>query len=110
MAQKKRSSDRPSSSASLSLASRESLRAAAASPSIGPGVQRVRTQRGLSREALAEQVGVSAAALADVESGASEPSIDLTWSLANALGGNPINPFFYDLNGRRFYIGAKVKL
>ena len=86
MAQKKRSSDRPSSSASLSLASRDALHAAAASPSIGPGVQRLRTQRGLSHEALAEQVGLSATELADIESGASEPSIDLTWSIANALG------------------------
>ncbi|MET0342754.1 MAG: helix-turn-helix domain-containing protein [Polyangiales bacterium] len=86
MAQKKRSSDRPRSTASLSLASRDVPSAAAASPSIGPGVQRLRTQRGLSRAALAAQVGVSEAELAEVESGAREASIDLTWSLANALG------------------------
>jgi outer membrane receptor protein involved in Fe transport len=32
-----------------------------------------------------------------------------TTGLANALGGNPINPYFYDLNGRRFYLGGKFK-
>jgi len=26
--------------------------------------------------------------------------------LANSIGGNPYNAYFYDLNGRRFYIGA----
>lgn len=29
--------------------------------------------------------------------------------LANSIGGNPINAYFFDLNGRRFYIGATVK-
>ncbi len=28
--------------------------------------------------------------------------------LANSIGGNPINSYFYDLQGRRFYLGATV--
>ncbi|WP_235911497.1 TonB-dependent receptor plug domain-containing protein [Croceibacterium soli] len=28
--------------------------------------------------------------------------------LANGIGANPFNAYFFDLNGRRFYIGAKV--
>ena len=29
--------------------------------------------------------------------------------LANTIGGNPINPFFFDLVGRRYYLGANLK-
>lgn len=29
--------------------------------------------------------------------------------LANSIGGNPYNSYFYDLNGRRFYVGASFK-
>lgn len=29
--------------------------------------------------------------------------------LANSIGGNPFNAYFFDLNGRRFYLGASVK-
>ncbi|RIV82425.1 TonB-dependent receptor [Aurantiacibacter xanthus] len=31
-----------------------------------------------------------------------------TTGLANAVGSNPINPYFFDLIGRRFYLGAKM--
>jgi outer membrane receptor protein involved in Fe transport len=29
--------------------------------------------------------------------------------LANSIGGNPLNAYFFDLNGRRFYVGATLK-
>jgi outer membrane receptor protein involved in Fe transport len=29
--------------------------------------------------------------------------------LANSIGGNPFNAYFYDMNGRRFYLGASFK-
>jgi outer membrane receptor protein involved in Fe transport len=29
--------------------------------------------------------------------------------LANSIGGNPFNAYFFDLNGRRFFLGATVK-
>jgi transcriptional regulator with XRE-family HTH domain len=64
-------------------------RAAPPSPeraAVGPALCDLRTQRGLSLGDLAAQVGVSAAQLEAIEAGRAEPSIDLTWSLANALG------------------------
>jgi outer membrane receptor protein involved in Fe transport len=32
-----------------------------------------------------------------------------TTGLANGIGANPFNPYFYDMNGRRFYVGANFK-
>jgi len=32
-----------------------------------------------------------------------------TTGLANSVGANPFNSYFYDLNGRRFYMGASFK-
>ena len=32
-----------------------------------------------------------------------------TTGLANGIGASPFNAYFYDLNGRRFYVGGTVK-
>jgi outer membrane receptor protein involved in Fe transport len=29
--------------------------------------------------------------------------------LANSIGGNPFNAYFFDLSGRRYYIGATLR-
>ena len=82
MAQKKRSSQGVATPAPLSLVSGTP----SSRPAIGLRVQQLRAQRGLSIDALAELAGSHADLLAAIESGEAEPSIDLTWSLAHALG------------------------
>ena len=82
MAQKKRSSHDVAAPGPLSLVGGASPTRAA----IGRRVQQLRERRGISLELLAERSGASAARLAAIESGDAEPSIDLTWSLAHALG------------------------
>ena len=32
-----------------------------------------------------------------------------TTGLANSIGGNPFNAYFFDLTGRRYYVGATVR-
>lgn len=53
---------------------------------IGSIILRARRAKGLTQEALAEQVGVSAAAVSKWETGASYPDITLLSPLARALG------------------------
>lgn len=82
MAQKKRSSNHDAAPAPLSLVKRPQPPRSA----IGRHVRQLREQRGLSLAALAAQSGAAVDGLAAIEAGEREPSIDLTWSLAHALG------------------------
>ena len=52
-------------------------------------IERLRGQRGMTREALAEASGVSASYLSEVERGYKRPSTDVLAALAQALGMAP---------------------
>lgn len=52
-------------------------------------IERLRRQRGMTREALAEASGVSASYLSEVERGYKRPSTDVLAALAQALGMAP---------------------
>lgn len=53
---------------------------------VGRNVRRMRTQRGLSLERLAQSSGVSRAMLGQLELGKTTPSIHVVWKIAHALG------------------------
>jgi len=55
-------------------------------PIVGENLRRLRTQRGLSLEKLAQQSGVSRAMLGQIELGQSAPTINVLWKIANGLG------------------------
>lgn len=52
---------------------------------VGDNLRRLRTQRGLSLEALSHASGVSRAMLGQVELGQSAPTINVLWKIARAL-------------------------
>jgi transcriptional regulator with XRE-family HTH domain len=52
-------------------------------------VRRLRSERGLSQEALAEEVGLRQAQISEIESGANNITIDNLHRLAVALGVRP---------------------
>lgn len=52
-------------------------------------VRRLRTKRGLSQEALAEEVGLRQAQVSEIESGANNITLDNLHRLAIALGVRP---------------------
>lgn len=52
-------------------------------------VRRLRIERGLSQEVLAEEVGLRQAQISEIESGASNITIDNLHHLATALGVRP---------------------
>ncbi len=54
-------------------------------PVVGRSLRRLRTERGLSLERLAQQSGVSRAMLGQVELGQSAPTINVLWKIARAL-------------------------
>lgn len=54
-------------------------------PVVGKNLKRLRTERGLSLERLAQQSGVSRAMLGQVELGQSAPTINVLWKMARAL-------------------------
>ena len=54
-------------------------------PVVGENLRRLRTQRGLSLEKLAQQSGVSRAMLGQIELGQSAPTINVLWKIARAL-------------------------
>jgi transcriptional regulator with XRE-family HTH domain len=54
-------------------------------PVVGKNLKRLRTERGLSLQALAESSGVSRAMLGQVELGQSAPTINVLWKMARAL-------------------------
>jgi transcriptional regulator with XRE-family HTH domain len=55
-------------------------------PVVGENLKRLRTQRGLSLEKLAQQSGVSRAMLGQIELGQSAPTINVLWKIASGLG------------------------
>jgi transcriptional regulator with XRE-family HTH domain len=54
-------------------------------PTVGKNLRRLRTQRGLSLERLAQASSVSRAMLGQVELGRSAPTINVLWKIARAL-------------------------
>lgn len=54
-------------------------------PVVGKNLRRLRTERGLSLERLAQASGVSRAMLGQVELGQSAPTINVLWKIAHAL-------------------------
>lgn len=54
-------------------------------PHVGPALRRLREERGLSLERLAQAAGVSRAMLGQVELGQSVPTIKTVWRVARAL-------------------------
>lgn len=54
-------------------------------PVVGKNLKRLRTERGLSLEKLAQSSGVSRAMLGQVELGQSAPTINVLWKMAKAL-------------------------
>src|SRR5438067_12758796 len=54
-------------------------------PIVGENLRRLRTQRGLSLERLAQISGVSRAMLGQIELGQSAPTINVLWKIARAL-------------------------
>lgn len=54
-------------------------------PVVGKNLRRLRTERGLSLEKLAQASGVSRAMLGQVELGQSAPTINVLWKIARAL-------------------------
>ena len=54
-------------------------------PIVGANLRRLRTQRGLSLEKLAQRSGVSRAMLGQVELGQSAPTINVLWKIARSL-------------------------
>ena len=55
-------------------------------PIVGENLRRLRTQRGLSLEKLAQQSGVSRAMLGQIELSQSAPTINVLWKIASGLG------------------------
>src|SRR6266540_2033410 len=55
-------------------------------PVVGGNLRRLRGQRGLSLERLAQVSGVSRAMLGQIELGQSAPTINVLWKIASALG------------------------
>lgn len=54
-------------------------------PVVGTNLRRLRTERGLSLEALAKRSGVSRAMLGQIELAQSAPTINILWKIARAL-------------------------
>jgi transcriptional regulator with XRE-family HTH domain len=54
-------------------------------PVVGSNLRRLRTERGLSLEALSRLCGVSRAMLGQIELGQSAPTINVLWKIARAL-------------------------
>lgn len=55
-------------------------------PVIGGNVVRLRKAKGLSQEALAQQLGISRVFLNRIENGRSSPGAEVLYGLADALG------------------------
>lgn len=55
-------------------------------PVVGGNLRRLRSQRGLSLERLAQASGVSRAMLGQIELGQSAPTINVLWKISSALG------------------------
>jgi transcriptional regulator with XRE-family HTH domain len=66
-------------------------------PVVGRNLRKLRTERGLSLEGLAQASGVSRAMLGQVELGQSAPTINVLWKIAHAVD----VPFSALLNGQQ---------
>lgn len=55
-------------------------------PEVGATLQRLRLQRGLTLDDLSRAAGVSKSMLSQIEREKANPTIAVTWRLANALG------------------------
>jgi putative molybdopterin biosynthesis protein len=53
---------------------------------VAPGLERVRTARGLSQRALAEAAGITRQAVSAIENGRMQPGVGIALALARALG------------------------
>lgn len=60
--------------------------AANAPPEVGASLQKLRQARGLTLEDLSRMAGVSKSMLSQIEREKANPTIAITWRLANALG------------------------
>lgn len=63
---------------------------------LGRHVRQLRTDQGLTLTALAEQVGISASALSQIERGKSEPSLGTLWRLGGVLRASLFDFFAHD--------------
>ena len=52
---------------------------------IGDNIRKIRRERGLSLEQMAEQTGVSKAMIGQIERGDSNPTVAILWKIANGL-------------------------
>lgn len=68
------------------LPSLQAAMAANAPPEVGATLQRLRLARGLTLEDLSRIAGVSKSMLSQIEREKANPTIAITWRLANALG------------------------
>ena len=55
-------------------------------PEVGATLQKMRLERGLTLEDLSRTAGVSKSMLSQIEREKANPTIAVTWRLANALG------------------------
>jgi transcriptional regulator with XRE-family HTH domain len=77
--------DREAETAGLDVERAHPDAAADLAPIVGKNLRRLRTQRGLSLERLAQASSVSRAMLGQVELGKSAPTINVLWKIARAL-------------------------
>ena len=53
---------------------------------IGPRLREARLQRGMSLRSVAQELGVSASLISQVETGKTQPSVSTLWALVTHLG------------------------
>lgn len=60
---------------------------------LGRNVRRLRKERGLSQEALTDEVGLAVTYIGQIERGQRNPTLDVVERLAKVLGVNPLDFF-----------------
>lgn len=58
---------------------------------LGLNVRRIRKERGLSQEVLADEVGLAVTYVGQIERGSRNPTLDVVERLAKALGVKPLD-------------------
>ncbi|WP_312052049.1 helix-turn-helix domain-containing protein [Brevundimonas diminuta] len=58
---------------------------------VGRNLKRIRVERGLTQEELAERSGFSQQYISDMERGRRNPTIVSLWELAQAIGVTPVD-------------------
>ena len=76
---------------------------------IGNNVQMYRQIRELSQVDLANRIGATAGTLSHIEKGTSEPSLDILYSIADALNVSVLNLVMDDTELARFYYDEQVQ-